>query len=152
MPNTYTAIIEHHVGDPTSQVKESIAVPDGLDPETYVKELVDDFNKLETDRYGDEAWLRKFVSVDTTSSTRMCNWTRTNAVTLTDRKGMYNLYRCEECRLTVRLSEFSRPQDKECHPERVCTSCNKEYASEKTFAKHIARTHPDLADLDQEWR
>lgn len=151
MPASYTAKVGYQDG--SSQWEEELAVPDGLDPETYIQEIIEDYNKLESKRYGDKAKLRRVISIDTTSSTLMCSWTRVNAVTLTDRKGMYNLYRCEECRLTVRYSEFSRPGEKECHPERVCTLCNKEYASEKTFAKHIARTHPDLANLDpEEWR
>ena len=143
MPNTYTAIIEHEAGDPTSQVKESIAIPDGADPEAYVKKLVDDFNKVETERSGDKAWLRKFISVDTTSNIPICSWTRANAVTLIDSKGEYDIYICGECQLTVRTGAFGRPVDKECHPKRVCTTCNKEFANDKNFAKHMARKHSE---------
>lgn len=141
MPNTYTAIIGHQGSD--SQWEEKLAIPDGTDPEAFIREMIVDFNEEETERYGDGARLRKFISVDMTSGTLMCSWTRANAVTLADRKGMYNLYRCEECRLTVRISEFGLPGEKECHPERVCTTCNKEFVSDKNLAKHMARQHPE---------
>lgn len=141
MPNTYTAIIGHRDG--SSQWEEKLSVPDGVDPETYIRELLEDFNAREFHRYGDKAKLRKFISVDTTSGTRMCSWTRVNAVTLTDNKGMYDLYQCGECKLTVRTGAFGRPNEKECHPERVCTTCNKEFASDKNLAKHMARQHSE---------
>lgn len=141
MPNTFTAVIGYQDG--SSQWEEKLSIPEGVDPETYIREMLEDFNGLETERYGDKVRLRKFISVDTASSTRMCSWTRVNAVTLTDSRGMYNLYLCNGCKLTVRTGATVRPGEKECHPERVCTLCNKEFASDKNLEKHMARQHPE---------
>lgn len=141
MPNVYAVMIGFMDG--SSQWEEQLAIPDGVDPEACIRELLIDFNELQTKRYGDKAKPRKFISVDMARSTRMCSWTRVNTVTLTDSKGMHNLYRCDECKLTVRTGAMARPGEKECHPERVCTICNKEFASDKNLARHLARKHPE---------
>lgn len=141
MPNEYTAIIGPQDG--SSQWEEKLAIPDGVDPETYIREMLEEFNELETERYGDKAKLRKFISVDTASGIRMCSWTRVNAVALSDSKGMYNIYKCGECKLTVRTGAMARPGEKECHPERVCTICDREFASDTNLAKHMARKHSE---------
>jgi len=141
MPNTYTAIVGHQDG--SSQWEEKLAIPDGVDPEEFIREMLEEFNELETERYGDKAQLRKFISVDTASSIRMCSWTRVNAVALSDSKGMYNIYQCGECKLTVRTGAMALPGEKECHPERVCTICNREFASDTNLAKHMVRKHSE---------
>lgn len=141
MPNVYAVMIGHMDG--SSQWEEQLAIPDGVDPEMYIQGMLSGFNALETDRYGDKAKLRKFISVDITRSTRMCSWTQVNAVTLSDNKGMHNLYQCDECKLTVRTGAMALPGEKECHPERVCTICNKEFASDENLARHLARKHPE---------
>lgn len=141
MPHAYTATIRYQDG--SAQWEESLPVPAGIDPRAYIRGLLEDFNEEEIDRYGDKARLRELVSVDTTSGTRMCSWTRVNAVTLADRKGLYNRYRCDKCRLTVRTHAMARPAEKECHPERVCTICNKEFASDTNLARHMARKHAE---------
>lgn len=53
MPNSYTAKVGYQDG--SYQWEEELAVPDGLDPETYIQAIIEDYNRLESRRYGDKA-------------------------------------------------------------------------------------------------
>ena len=141
MSKSYVVTVKYTDG--SDEWKENIEIPDGVDSELYIRELLEDFNEEERRRYKDKAKVREFVSIDTDTGVLMCSWTRANAVVLTDSTGMYNLYHCPQCELTLRTNHMSRPPAKRCYPERVCTICNREFASELNLTKHIERMHSE---------
>lgn len=120
---------------------EELDVPEGKDPEEWCKQIIADFNKGEHERYGEKGRPRRLVRVIEPTDKLVHIWVKSNLVTLHDRSGHYDELRCERCGLKCKRYGLENPPQMECHPERVCSTCGKEFASETGLKIHRKRMH-----------
>ena len=119
--------------------EEELAVPSNFEPVTYLRELIDNFNKEEQQKYGPSAKLRRFLGFSLSTITfSKCMFFR---VTSKDARGDYNYWQCKNCGLVVRQKRGVPLPDKVCYPGKVCRVCSKEFESEKNLKRHNWKYH-----------
>jgi hypothetical protein len=126
--------------DGSSEWVEDIAVPDDEDSESYIKQLVEYFNKEESKIYGATARLRKCVGIEHITDSKNHNWEKVQ-FGLEDRKGVYDLLECSQCLLQYKRYGLRGRPIGECHPDRVCVICNREFKSVEALERHQLRFH-----------
>jgi len=111
---------------------EDVSVTSLETAEEELKELVEEFNRVEEERYGEEGRPREFVKLLTGDKGQLQHdWDKTDIYS-----GAYTNYRCKNCRLEREVPTLSPPVGGDCYPERTCVSCNRVFASEKNLLKH----------------
>jgi len=107
-----------------------------------IKETVKNFNNT----LREKEVPREFVKLINKDPTLLHDWERINLVVLEDKGGMYNRFKCNNCGLVIKKYGYiTKPT--ECHPERTCTLCNKEFMNEKNFNRHNKKYHAGLSRL-----
>jgi len=104
--------------------------------EQEIKELLERFNETERQRYGDEKTCREFVCLLDEKPIPQHEWYKRDAIS-----GVVTRYACQKCKIIKEFHFPAVPIGGDCHPERVCEYCNKEYASEKNLQKHRLEKH-----------
>jgi len=112
---------------------ETFVVPDNEDPKIAIQRQLDEFNRIERQRYGENAQIRILVEI--------CNEDQEDQIACEFEKsgmeGIYDVYQCKRCKLVFKRFGLSGPpRTKLCHPERVCIPCNKEFISIQNALKH----------------
>jgi len=128
-------------GDSPVEWMEELDVPEGEDPAAWCKRVIDNFNEVESNWYGEKAKLRRLIEVVKATEKLVHIWVKSNLVTLHDKSGYYDELQCERCGLKCRRYGLGDPPQTECHPERVCSLCGKEFASETGLKIHRTRMH-----------
>ena len=141
---------------------EEIEVPEGYDAESFIKQIIDEFN-AEEDRIKSmpdsnpnfKVEYRTFIEiVSIGKKVKASEWLelkvgelkkhdagKINNVTIGQGGKCYDIWRCKNCKLQFQAIRFTDPEkilSKVCHPERVCLVCNKEFASERNLKSHIS--------------
>lgn len=118
--------------------KEDAEVTSIETAEAQIKALIADFNKQEKEMYPDDPRLRELVRI-IGEGQAIHDWEKASLIADNGRV----FYRCKRCRLktSVPHSSLSVPAGGECYPDRVCTTCNKQYASAENLEKHKRRKH-----------
>jgi len=102
------------------------------------KEVINKFNEEEVRRYGSKALTREVVCV-VGEGLKVHQWVKKTAYS--DEKGRV-VFECKVCKLKFYVSHSSLgspPANQECHPDRVCVGCNKEFKSAENLKKHICK-------------
>jgi len=124
-----------------SQWEEELEVGSIKTAKEDIKQILKLFNEEEIKRYGKKARLRAFVSINTEILIQnIHNWEKVSA--FCDQYGRV-VYKCSRCKLVEKIPHYSlrQPSRKKCYPERVCTLCNKQFASEKSLKRHKTKKH-----------
>lgn len=104
--------------------------------EKEIRELIEQFNEGELQRYGNKESYREFVHLLTDEPIPQHEWQKIESFS-----GSLTHYRCDKCRIIKGYYFPAVPTGGDCHPERVCIECNKEFASEKNLQKHKVKGH-----------
>lgn len=104
--------------------------------EQEIKELIEQFNEVEIQRYGDEKTCREFVRLLDDAPIPQHEWHKVESFSAS-----LTHYRCDRCRIVAKYYFPAVPVGGDCHPERVCLYCNTEYASEKNLQRHQIKKH-----------
>ena len=148
--------------DTGEQWDEEMQVPEGYDAESFIKQIIDEFNAEEDRRKSMpdlfpnfKVKYRTFIEiVSIGKKVKASEWLelkvgelkthdagKINNVTIGQGGKCYDIWRCENCKLQFQSITFRDPEiilGKVCHPERVCLVCNKEFASERNLKSHIS--------------
>lgn len=133
---------------------EDIPIPEGQDPETYIKDLLEKFNIEEDRRHKAnpdyKIYHRKFIRLEGETGKQReimvkCKSTKYNTITITRGDEMYDLYQCENCKF-MRKRPTVEWHEAFCFPDRVCTQCNKLFVTVRTLAFHNKRGNHRLPD------
>ena len=106
--------------------------------EEQIKAIIVTFNEEEKRRYGDNGRPREFVRLLNEKSQLTHEW---------DKIGFYHgaiqPYRCKNCGLQIEalIGNIPRRYSGDCHPERVCKHCNKEFKTKENYERHYTRFH-----------
>ena len=134
---------------------ESDIMPDGVEPEQHLKNLIEKFNMEERRRHKINPQyplrLRKLVSFDGMTGKikpiiQQCDFgDKINTVTVSRGNLCYDLYRCKNCKIVGRRFGFAALEIT-CYPERSCEKCNKVFANEGGLKNHNERGKHKLPD------
>ena len=137
-----------------TEYDEDIAIPEGQDPETFIKDLLVKFNEEEERRHianpDYKIFLRKFIRLagETGKEREImvhCILDKVNMVTITRGDSSYDILKCQNCKFMIRRFTLETP-DPFCFPDRVCTQCNKLFMSALNLKSHIKRGNHKIPD------
>ena len=126
---------------------EFTPVPKDVDPETFIRELLDEFNAEEIRRAEQVekyiAYPRKFIGLTNQKGKEQsfCEFVKFNGATVLRDGQSYDIMYCKNCRLyrkRVGLGEMFNMNYQPCYPNRVCTDCNRVFITETGLIKHNA--------------
>lgn len=135
----YSVIVAE--GHSLEEWTEELDVPEGEDPEAWCKQIIANFNETERMRFGKKAKLRRIIEVVKATDRLVHVWVKSNLVTLHDKSGYYDELQCERCGLKCKRYGLENPPQMECRPERVCSLCGTEFATETGLKIHKTRKH-----------
>lgn len=125
---------------------EEIPVPDGItNLKKYFEEMIKEFNQEERRRKKENPEylldLRKFIRVIGKTGERFCDFRKHSVFSQEDRNGIYDVIKCLNCGLEEKRYRIDSPSRRPCHPDRVCLSCNKLFASVQNLERHNLKAH-----------
>ena len=84
-----------------------------------IKQIVDQFNEVEINRYEEKARTRKLLKILRIESTNVTthDWEKKNLVTVSDKDGFHDLLVCKNCGMRFKRRTFADPPLGPCKPK-----------------------------------
>jgi len=124
-------------GEKASPDPDEVTVSSLETAEQEIKNIIEEFNRVEKVRYGDKGRPREFVKlVEKSKPILQHNWSKIGIY-----HGATVPYRCSNCKLERDYHFSNVPIGGDCYPERVCEYCKKEFKTEKGKERHTLKMH-----------
>ncbi len=118
-------------------------IPEGKDPEVFIKKLLDKFNKEEDEiqkQHPDrKTQYREFVKLKEATGRIFCLMgEKVNKITIMRDNQVYDILQCKTCGLFRKRHGLGENfnYSPECFPDLTCNECNKTFKTKKSFDTH----------------